>query len=141
LIFDNYIETGPSSASPAISQSLKPSNYGMPTASSTPDLLPKEVGELRQQLQLLKQQTLTALERAKKSSENEQAALLQSRESAKFEQAATLEVARAAAPAKIISLSLWLLRVATWLVCSFFPSLGVSIFPCFVLIPTLAFLE
>jgi hypothetical protein len=97
LIFDNYIETGPSSACPAISQSLKPSNYGMPTASSTPDLLPKEVGELRQQLQSLKQQTLTALERAKKSSENEQAALLQSRESAKFEQAATLEVARAAA--------------------------------------------
>jgi hypothetical protein len=67
----------------------------MPTASSTPDLLQKEVGELRQQMQSLKQQTLTALERAKKSSENEQAAMLQSYESAKLEQAATLEVAHA----------------------------------------------
>jgi hypothetical protein len=38
---------------------------------------------------------LTALERGKKSSENEQAALLQSHESAELEQAATLEVARA----------------------------------------------
>jgi hypothetical protein len=53
------------------------------------------VEELRKQLRSLKKQTLTALERSKKSSENEQAALLQSHESAKLEQAATLEVARA----------------------------------------------
>jgi hypothetical protein len=54
LIFDNYTETGPSSASPATSQSLKPPERGVPTTSSTPDPLQKEVEELRQQLMSLK---------------------------------------------------------------------------------------
>ena len=55
----------------------------------------KDLEELRQQIQSLKKQATTALERAKRSSENEQAALLRAHESAKLEQSATLEVARA----------------------------------------------
>jgi hypothetical protein len=54
FIFDNYTKTGPSTASPATSQSLKPPERGVPTTSSTPDPLQKEVEELRQQLRSLK---------------------------------------------------------------------------------------
>jgi hypothetical protein len=95
LIFDNYTETGCSDASPATSQSAKISELATSDISTVPDSMEREMEELRQQLQVLKKQPLTALDKAKRSSENEQAALLQAHKSAKLEQAATLEVARA----------------------------------------------
>jgi hypothetical protein len=54
-----------------------------------------EMEDLRQQLQLLKKQAMTTLDQERKSSECEQAALLQAQESANLEQAATLEATRA----------------------------------------------
>jgi multidrug efflux pump subunit AcrA (membrane-fusion protein) len=54
-----------------------------------------EMEDLRQQLQLLKKQAMTALDQARKSSEREQAALLQAQDSANLEKAATLEATRA----------------------------------------------
>ena len=52
--------------------------------------------ELRQQLQLLKKQTVTALDQARKSSDREQTALLQAQESLKSEEAAIAKATRSA---------------------------------------------
>jgi multidrug efflux pump subunit AcrA (membrane-fusion protein) len=54
-----------------------------------------EMEELRQQVQLLKKQTVTTLDQAKKSFEHEQAALLQAQNSLDLEKAATLKATRA----------------------------------------------
>ena len=51
---------------------------------------------MRQQLQLLKKQAVTALDQARKSSDREQTALLQAHESLKSEEAATAKATRSA---------------------------------------------
>lgn len=52
--------------------------------------------DLRQQLQLLKKKTMTGLDQARKSSDREQAALLQAQESLNLEKATTLKATRSA---------------------------------------------
>ncbi|KAM0839812.1 hypothetical protein ACQ4PT_060052 [Festuca glaucescens] len=95
-VFDNYTETGCFDASPAAPQPAKiPENISS-DASSVPDSMKREMEELRQQLQLLKKQTMTALEQARKSSDREQTALLQAQESLKSEKAATAKAIRSA---------------------------------------------
>jgi hypothetical protein len=54
----------------------------------------KEVADLRQQLQSMKKQTMTALEQARKSSDHEQIALRQAQESLELEKTATSNAAR-----------------------------------------------
>ena len=56
----------------------------------------REMEEMRQQLQLLKKQTMTALDQARKSSDREQTALLQAHESLKSEEAAAAKATRSA---------------------------------------------
>jgi hypothetical protein len=56
----------------------------------------REMEDLRQQLQLLKKQAVTALDQARKSSDREQAALLQTQEARDLEKAATLSATRSA---------------------------------------------
>jgi hypothetical protein len=77
LVFYNYTETGCSDVSPAASQPAKISKNISSDASSIPDSTKREMEELRQQLQLLKKQTMTALDQAWKSSDHEKIALLQ----------------------------------------------------------------
>ena len=54
----------------------------------------KEMTDLRQQLQSMKKQTVTALEQARKSSDREQTALRQAQESLELEKTATSNAAR-----------------------------------------------
>ena len=89
LVSDNYTETGCSDASPAVPQPTKIPENVSSDASSVPDSMKREMEELQQQLQLLKKQTMTALDQARKSSDREQTALLQAHESLKLEGAAT----------------------------------------------------
>jgi multidrug efflux pump subunit AcrA (membrane-fusion protein) len=56
----------------------------------------REMEDLRQQLQLLKKQTMTALDQARNSSDSEQAALLQAQESLNLGKTATSKAARSA---------------------------------------------
>jgi hypothetical protein len=77
LVFDNYTKTGCSDASPVASQLAKIPENIFSDASSKPESMRKEMGELRQQLKLFKKQTTTGLEHAQKSSDHEQTALLQ----------------------------------------------------------------
>ena len=95
LFFDDYAETGcldPSRDAPR-SKTSEAANSDAPVV---PDSIKMEIEDLRQQLQLLKKQAMTALDQARKSSEREQTALIQAQESAHLEQAATLKAARAA---------------------------------------------
>ena len=56
----------------------------------------KDMADLRQQLQSMKKQTMTALEQARKSSDREQSALRQAQESLELEKTATSNAARSA---------------------------------------------
>jgi hypothetical protein len=56
----------------------------------------KDMADLRQQLQSMKKQTMTALEQARKSADREQSALRQAQESLELEKTATFDAARSA---------------------------------------------
>jgi hypothetical protein len=88
LYFDDFVESEHPATSFGTLKTTETSDVG--------DSVKIEIDDLRQQLQLLKKQAMTALDQAKKSSEREQAALLQAQQSADLEKAATLEVTRAA---------------------------------------------
>jgi hypothetical protein len=96
LIFENYTGIGCSDTSPAASHSAKiPENASL-DVSSCPDLMNKDMADLRQQLQSMKKQTMTALEQARKSADREQSALRQAQESLELEKTATSNTARSA---------------------------------------------
>ena len=65
-------------------------------ASSCPNSMKTEMEDLRQQLQSMKKQTMTALEQARKSSDREQAALLRAQESLESEKTANAKATRSA---------------------------------------------
>jgi hypothetical protein len=71
LIFGNYTKAGYSDASPAASQSVKIPENTYLDVSSCPDSVKREMDDLRQQLQSMKKQTMTALEPTRKSSDRE----------------------------------------------------------------------
>jgi hypothetical protein len=96
LIFDNYTGAGYSDTSPAASHSMKIPESASLDVSSCPASTQKELAELRQQLQLMKKQTMIALEQSRKSSDREQAALRQAQESLDLKDAATANAARSA---------------------------------------------
>jgi hypothetical protein len=96
LIFDNYTGAGYSDTSPAASHSTKIPKSASLGISSCPDSIKKELADLRQQLQSMKKQTMTALEQSRKSSDREQMALRQAQESLELKEAVIANAARSA---------------------------------------------
>ena len=96
MFFDAYAETGCVDTSHDAPRSTETPETAGSTAPVVPDSIKREMEDLRQQLQLLKKQAMTALDQARKSSDREQAALLQAQTSANLEKTATLKATRAA---------------------------------------------
>jgi multidrug efflux pump subunit AcrA (membrane-fusion protein) len=96
LFFDDYAETGRPDNFHAVSKPTETSTTAASNAPVASHSIKTEMEELRQQVQLLKKQTVTALDQAKKSFEREQAAILQTQKSLDLEKAATLKATRSA---------------------------------------------
>jgi hypothetical protein len=95
LVFDNYTAApGFSDALPATSHSRKTSVDDFFEDSSSADPL-RELNELRQQLQLIKKQTLVVMEQSRKSSKHEWSALQQAQEALKLKDDAIAKASRA----------------------------------------------
>jgi multidrug efflux pump subunit AcrA (membrane-fusion protein) len=96
LFFDDYAETG---RPDTFCDAPMPTETSATAASNVPvgsHSIETEMEELRQQVQLLKKQTVTALDQAKKSFDREQSALLQAQKSLDLEKATTLKASRSA---------------------------------------------
>ena len=91
LVFDNYT---PSSAPSNVSPSSSRSRRTLADATPVEDSLPRELDELRQQLQYAKKQTLVMMEQSRKSSEAEKIALQQAHESVAAKEIAASEAER-----------------------------------------------
>ncbi|KAK1641938.1 hypothetical protein QYE76_059743, partial [Lolium multiflorum] len=92
LVFDNYTpSSAPSNISPSSSHSRRP----LADAAPVGDSLPRELDELRQQLQYAKKQTLVMMEKSRKSSEAEKIALQQAREAVAAKEIAASEAEKA----------------------------------------------
>ncbi|KAK1601099.1 hypothetical protein QYE76_018951 [Lolium multiflorum] len=92
LVFDNYT---PSSAPSNVSPSSSRSRRTLADATPVEDSLPRELDELRQQLQYAKKQTLVMMEKSRKSSEAEKIALQQAREAVAAKEIAASEAEKA----------------------------------------------
>jgi hypothetical protein len=96
FILDNYTEVaGPSHASPAASRSTRTPADVFLDDSSCVDSVQQELAELRQQLQAMKKQAITIMDKSCKSSECEKAALQQPQESLELKETAVAEALRA----------------------------------------------
>jgi hypothetical protein len=96
LFFDDYAETGRPDTFGDVSMPTETSETGASYVPAVSHPMEIEMKEVRHQLQLLKKQTMTALDQAKKSAEREQTALLQTQKSLDLEKAATSQAKRAA---------------------------------------------
>nr|XP_051190334.1 uncharacterized protein LOC127303665 [Lolium perenne] len=92
LVFDNYT---PSSAPSNVSPSSSCLKRTLADATPVEDSLPRELDELRQQLQYAKKQTLVMMEKSRKSSEAEKVALQQAREAVAAKEIAASEAEKA----------------------------------------------
>ncbi|KAK1645990.1 hypothetical protein QYE76_063795 [Lolium multiflorum] len=92
LVFDNYTaSSAPSNVSPSSPRSRRT----RADLTSVEDSLPRELDELRQQLQSMKKQTLVMMEKSRKSSEAEEIALQQAREAVAAKEIAASEAEKA----------------------------------------------
>jgi hypothetical protein len=96
LFFDDYAETGRPDNFHAISKPTETSSSAASNALVASHSIETKMEELRQQVQMLKRQTVTALDQANNSYELEQAALLEAQKSVDLEKAATLKATRSA---------------------------------------------
>src|SRR4051812_6713344 len=95
LFLDDYSSSGCAGA-PTTSRVRVPSNEANKSdTKSPPHISYQEAEDLCRQLQLLKRQTMAALDQSVKSSERELSALYAAKDSAKAEQAAKENIARA----------------------------------------------
>jgi multidrug efflux pump subunit AcrA (membrane-fusion protein) len=85
LLFGDYEETGCLDTSCDVPRPTETSEAASLTTPMVHNSIEREIGDLGQQLQLLKKQAMTALDQARKSSEREQTALLHAQESANLE--------------------------------------------------------
>ncbi|KAK1620839.1 hypothetical protein QYE76_026356 [Lolium multiflorum] len=92
LVFDNYT---PSSAPSNVSPSSSRSRRTLADVTPVEDSLPRELDELRQQLQYAKKQTLVMMEKSRKSSEAEKIALQQACEAMAAKEIAASEAEKA----------------------------------------------